>query len=214
MMEQQQGSQDEIQQIQRYPMLLVVFIILLIAGAIVWSLSTAGLMKGSWSGLFGPIFTAVGVIATVLSVAITLFQRKHLSLTETSAHIPSNLLRHHMSSVRTGKETILGRRRRKGSLIVIGNKKLSGSTVHLCRGFDRDDTSADVASNIVWCMVDGLPTYAAIFPDLKPDRYTVVVHAKELRANVTIAAGQIAEIDWRLYASEKSQRTISLERSE
>ncbi len=205
MMAQRQEPQDEMRQMQKYQVLPVVVVVLLIAGAIVWTLSAAGLIKGSWSGLFGPVFTAVGAIATVVSVVIALFQQKRPSPTETSLQTPlSPLPRHYMCSVRTGKETILGKQRRKGSLIVIGNKKLSGSTIHLCRGFDRNDSSVDAASNIVWCMVDSSPTYAAIFPDLKPGKYTVSVHPAGPRANMTIRAGQIAEIDWRLYTNEKS----------
>lgn len=208
-MARQHEPQDEMQQTQKYLMLLIFVIVLLIVGAIIWALSAAGLVKGPWSGLFGPVFTAIGAIATVVGVVTALFQRNHPSSTEAPSHTPPPpLLRSHVWSVRTGNETILGKHRCRGALIVIGNKKLSGSTVHLYHGFDRNSSRADVASNIVWCRVDGSPAYAAIFPDLKPGRYSVSIHPIGPRTNVTIKARRIAEIDWRLYTNGKSKSLV------
>lgn len=180
--------------------LLIVVILPLLIGATIWVLSVQGLITGSWSGVFGAIFTAVGAVFTVIGVIYTLFQPHQPPLDEVpSISANASTRQRHMLRVRTRLETTLGASKRKGSLIVLGNRRLSGVTIHICHGFDQNGIPAEMASNIVLRMVDGSPTYAAVFPTLKPGNYTVSAHPQGPRANVTIRAGQIEEIDWRLY---------------
>ncbi len=199
--------QDERRQTRKRLAFLVIIIVLpLIAGAILWILSAAGLIAGPWSSLFAAVFTAIGAVSTVIGVIIALFQWNRPSAAGTSPR-PSSppTLRERTPAVYL-EEFNLGANRRKGALLVKVTRKLGGATINLYRGFDRDDSSVDVASNVVLRMVDGSPTFVAIFPALEPGRYTVAVPSTGFRANVTILAGQVSEIDWR-YTRRRASST-------
>lgn len=169
---------------------LLVIVLLLLVGTIIWILNIQGLVPGPWSSI-------VSAICTVAGVLVALLQWHQPSLEKIpSEPIGSPPFRKRLPHVQL--EAInLGVNRRKGALLIKVKKKLVGLTVNLCYGFNNPVTCADIASSVVLRRVDNAPTFVAIFPALEPGNYTVAVHSTQYRTNVTIQAGQIAEIDWR-----------------
>lgn len=166
--------------------LLPGILFLLISGIIAWILNAIGLLLGPWSSILVIVFTGLGVIIPLLqwwwSPPIGI-----VAETQSPSFIQQRLSSMHAH---------LGVSKRKGALIVKAERVLRGTTIHLYRGFDRDDLHPDMASNIVLRKIDGSFICIAIFATLEPGSYTVSAYGTELKTNVTIQAGQIAEIDW------------------
>src|SRR5690242_5542337 len=118
--------------------LLLGILLLLIGGVIVWILNAVGLLMGPWSSILLIVFTGLGVTIPLLQwwwpspVGIVF-----------AAQSPS-FVQQRLSSI----QAHLGVSKRKGALIVKTEKALRGATIHLYRGFDRDDLHPDMASNI------------------------------------------------------------------
>lgn len=195
MMAHAQEPQDEKRRMQKRLAFLRIIVLLILGGAIIWILNIQGIVPGPWSSIFSAVFTVIGVIVALLpwhQPSPARISRGPLSLPLFQPRMPNVPL----------EETNLGVNRRKGALIVKVRKKLVGSTVYLCHGFDNPVSSADVASNVVVRMVGHSPTFVAIFTALEPGNYSVSVHSTEQRTNVTIKAGQVAEIDWRYWSGK------------
>lgn len=189
-MSQRQETSHEERPMQKRFVLLMVIILPMIGGAIIWILNIQGLITGPWSSIFSVVFTVLGALVAFL-------QWHQQALTSRPPEsLFSSMPRQRLPSVHL-KETNLGVSRRKGALLVKVKGKFVGSTVNLCRGFDNPHSSVDVAASVVLRRINGSPTYVAIFTTLDPGNYTVSLHSPARRANVTIQADQIAEIDWR-----------------
>jgi hypothetical protein len=169
-------------------------LLLLISGVIVWILNAIGLFLGPWSNILLIVFTGLGVIIPLL---LWWWSSPVGIVSETQS--PS-FVQQHLSSI----QAHLGVSKRKGALIVKVEKTLRGATVYLYRGFDRDDLHPDKASNIILRKIDGSLTCIALFTALEPGNYTILVSDTELKTNVTIQAGQVAEIDWQCPRGKKS----------
>jgi len=157
-----------------------------------WILNAIGFLLGPWSSILLIVFTGLGVIIPVLQwwsspVGI-------VSETQSPSFVQQYLL---------STQADLGVSKRKGALIIKAEKALRGTTVHLYRGFDRDDLHPDKASNIILRKIDGSLTCIAIFAALEPGSYTISVCGTGLKTNVTIQAGQVAEIDWQCPQQKK-----------
>ena len=174
--------------------LLPGLLFLLIGGVIVWILNSIGLLLGPWSNILLIVFTG-------LSVIIPLLQWWWSSPVEiVSGTQSSSFVQQHLPSI----QAHLGVSKRKGALVVRVEKAYRGATVHLYRGFDKDDSHPDMASNIILRKIDGSLTCIAIFAAVEPSNCTISVRGTELRTNVTIQAGQVAEIDWQRPQRKKS----------
>jgi len=191
MMARLQEPPNEMRKTQKRQALLLVIVLPIIGGAIIWILNIQGLVTGPWSSIFSVLFTVLGAL-----VALLQWHQQSPTAIPLSPHVQS-LSRQGMPQVQL-EDTHLGVNRRKGALLVKVKKKLVGSTVDLCCGFDSPATCADVVSNVVVRRVHETPTSVALFPALSPGNYTVVIPATGQRTNVTIQAGQVAEIDWRV----------------
>lgn len=188
-MAQLQESQNEKPQMRKRLAFLVVIVLPLIAGAILWILNAMGVIVGPWSSLFAAAFPAVGAISAVIGVTIALFQWKRSFLNENALKsTPPSILRERMPAVYL-EEINLGANKRKGALFIKVKRKWGGTTAYLGRGFDKNTSSVEMASNVVLRRVDGSPTFVAIFPALEPGNYTASLPSAGLKANVELPTG-------------------------
>jgi hypothetical protein len=180
----------------------LVVAILLIAG--VWILNILGSIPGSWSGIFGAIFTVLGVVLTMIPLLSSSSGKLPAQNTDAPVIIYSPLNHHgHLEGI------IHDVNDPRGALIVYVKRYLRGSTINLCSGFSSVDLRVDAASSVVARRIDshlpfllrwlglGNVIFVAEFPTLEPGNYTVYNESREFIAKVTIYAGRVTEIDWR-----------------
>ena len=194
MMTQMQEPQHRNRHFPKRFLFLGIALLLLISGVIVWILNITGLLMGPWSNILPVIFTALGAIIPLLQW----FLPSPVEIGSEASLSP--LVQQPLLSM----QAHLGVSKRKGALIVKAKKALRGTTIHLYRGFDRDDLHPDMASNIILRKIDGSLTCIAFFAALEPGNYTISVYGEEQKTNVTIQAGQVAEIDWQCPQGKKS----------
>lgn len=202
-----QKLQKEMQK-RRWRRLALLFMVILplVTGLVLWILSIEGLIVNPSPNIFGAIFTAIGAVLTAIGIVVMPPPGKHQSSAGTSLKQPSaSTLREHLPTIYP--ETVnLGVSRRKGALLVLVPRELSGAAINLCQGFDKDDSCVDMASHVVLRRVDGSLTFVAIFPALQPGKYTVSVPSTGQRTNETIQAGIVSEIDWRRHVGISKRR--------
>lgn len=188
-----QEQQHQKQRTWKFFLFLGISLFLLISGAVVWILNIAGFLTGPWSNILPVIFTTFGVIIPLLQWLLP-------SQGKTRGGTPPFFL---IQRYLPEEQTLFGAGKRKGALIIIVGKEFRGAPVHLYRGFDRDDLHPDRATNIVLRKIDNIHAGVGFFTALEAGNYTVFMCGEEQKTNVTIQAGQIAEVDWRSLTRKK-----------
>jgi hypothetical protein len=187
--EQKQGSTPDL---KRLIFLFVSTLLLIVVGAIIWILSIAGLIGGTWSSIVGVIFTALGVILALFQWYAQANSGSPTLLTDLSPHKRSQ-----QNPLFPTESIKLGINKQKGALIVYTSKKLCGTTIHLCKGFDASNLHTDSATNVIHRRIHGHDRFIGVFPSLEPSNYTVYTNQQEYLSHTTIYADHLAEIDWR-----------------
>jgi hypothetical protein len=95
------------------------------------------------------------------------------------------------------KEAKLGLNRQKGAIIIYTRKRLRGRTISLCKGFHTNPPDMAEARNVVECKINGVHSFAGIFPALEPGQYTVFDNQQNLVTMISVYANDVAEVDWR-----------------
>ncbi len=168
--------------------LISITAVLMLGGAIIWILSLDGIIQSTWAGLCGAVFTVLGAFLTLLQLIVQLTSAP-------AATSPAAALTQHHQAQRGGLSP--GTTRHTGAIAVFVKKQLAGSTIHLSREFDTIHLNPIAAANVSERSMDGRPLLVGFFPALEPGPYTVYIHLQGYISNVTVHAGQVAEVDWR-----------------
>jgi len=131
-----QSSQPHEDPGQKSSLLILVGIPLIIVGASLWILNIEGIVTGNWSAIVQVIFTALGILLTLLQLGSQMTTWKH------SLH----------RKVRCHPEVegvYLGADGYQSALIIKVKKLLQGTSINLYRGFNTPCSQPDIASIVV-----------------------------------------------------------------
>lgn len=159
-----------------------IIILLVIGGTVLSILNVQNIIPGLWSGIFGVLSSALGIL-------LALFELPKLSLRRAGKRSLQK------------KESLLelpNIDKDKGAIVVYTRKHLRGSTINLCRGFTSVNLKPEKAASVVERPLDSQGTaLIAIFTLVEPGNYTIYSESQEFIAKVTVDGGVLVEIDWR-----------------
>lgn len=173
----------------------------LVGAGVAWVLSNQGIIQNSWAPPLGIAFSVLSVLVAFVQWTLP------LPSTETKASAPSTESGYAQEVLY--KQIYDRLTEGNGALVVYEKRKHIGENICVKSYSSHDEKEA----NIVERTANGLPLFAAVFLNLKPDEYYVHRVAMYHSKDVTVYSGEIAELDWRRdiekeEKEEKKQRRI------
>lgn len=181
----------------------IILLFLLGAGA-AWILSSQGIIQNSWASPLGTTFSVLGVLVAFVQWTLP------LPSSETKASVPS-------AESGYAQEILLKRiydqlTEANGALIVYEKRKHVGKNIRVSPD-SSSSSDDDKEVNIVERTANGQPLFAAVFLNLKPDRYRVSEIWSYSRESITVHPGEIAELDWRRDIEKEEKETRKQQRT-
>lgn len=167
------------------PVLTAIILVLLIGAGAAWILSNDGVFQNAWAPSLGAAFSVLGVL---------------VAFVQWSVPLPSSETRPTADSAKSSqargiyiKQIYERLAQGYGALVIYEKSHNVGENVSASHR--NGEKTESVKANIVEQVVNDYPLYAAVFPHLRPDNYSI--HGPDTFETITVFPGQVAEVDWR-----------------
>ncbi len=155
--------------------------------AITWILALSGVFPSILATIISVLFTALGLLLSLLQFIRSRFSSEHQIHTFRVENVD------------------LGLSPYQGALVILSNTGFRGTSINLCKGFYEHPPEPEMAGCVNTYRINGRSSFAAIFPSLRPDNYTVFDHLRQQIGMVTIHPNQVTRIDWSKATSRESE---------